>query len=69
MMKDINKINQEISDIKVIIKIQFEATEKYLEEKRRIEKLGKKFNGIKVEIDKGFEQRLTELYRRKAVYY
>ena len=63
------QIAQEIRDIKVIMKYQFIVTEKYLEDKKKAENEGKIYDGVKVEIDKGFEQRLTELYRRKSVYH
>ncbi len=63
------QIAQEIRDIKVIMKYQFILTEQYLEDKKNAENQGKTYDGVKVEIDKGFEQRLTELYRRKSVYH
>jgi len=63
------QIAQEIRDIKVIMKYQFILTEQYLEDKKKAENQGKLYHGVKVEIDKGFEQRLTELYRRKSVYH
>ena len=51
------------------MKYQFILTEQYLEDKKKAENQGKTYDGVKVEIDKGFEQRLTELYRRKSVYH
>ena len=51
------------------MKYQFILTEQYLEDKKKAENQGKLYDGVKVEIDKGFEQRLTELYRRKSVYH
>jgi hypothetical protein len=51
------------------MKYQFIVTEKYLEAKKKAENQGKIYDGVKVEIDKGIEQILTELYRRKSVYH